>query len=57
MQSETIIFSVFKLKYRKLINYMGGICIDQLTEAVTHLVTDSVRSKKYEVKLIVLIRT
>lgn len=29
---------------------MGGICIDQLTEAVTHLVTDSVRSKKYEVK-------
>lgn len=36
---------------------MGGICIDQLTETVTHLVTDSVRSKKYEVKLIFLIYT
>lgn len=29
---------------------MGGICIDQLTENVSHLVTDSVKTKKYEVK-------
>lgn len=28
---------------------MGGYCFDQLTGNVTHLVTDSVKSKKYEV--------
>lgn len=28
---------------------MGGRCIGPLTQTVTHLVTESVRSKKYEV--------
>lgn len=28
---------------------MGGRCIDQLAESVTHLITESVKSKKYEV--------
>lgn len=28
---------------------MGGLCIDVLTQGVTHLVTESVRTKKYEV--------
>lgn len=34
---------------RTLIGYMGGLCIDQLVESGTHLVTESVRTKKYEV--------
>lgn len=36
-------------KYRRLVNYMGGQCIDVLADVVTHLVTDSVKTKKYEV--------
>lgn len=36
-------------KLEKLIGYMGGRCTDPLTETVTHLVTESVLTKKYEV--------
>lgn len=32
-----------------LIGYMGGRCIEVLAEKVTHLVTESVRTKKYDV--------
>lgn len=34
---------------------MGGRCIDQLAQQVTHLVTESVRTKKYEVKYTMLL--
>ncbi|XP_011313192.1 DNA topoisomerase 2-binding protein 1 isoform X2 [Fopius arisanus] len=37
-----------KLAYQKKIEYMGGICIKDLRHCVTHLITDSVMSEKYE---------
>lgn len=39
----------FQKSLEKLVNYMGGRCIPQLTDHVTHLVTNNVMTKKYEV--------
>ncbi|XP_055297166.1 DNA topoisomerase 2-binding protein 1-A [Sitodiplosis mosellana] len=38
-----------KRRLKQLIGYMGGRCIDQLAGTVTHLVTESVRTRKYEI--------
>lgn len=37
-----------KKELKQLVNFMGGIYFDNLTDEVTHLVSDTVRSVKYE---------
>lgn len=37
-----------KKELKSLVNYMGGIYLDYLTDGVTHLISDTVRSVKYE---------
>lgn len=37
-----------KRELKNLVNFMGGIYLDYLTDGVTHLVSDTVRSVKYE---------
>lgn len=52
MRDMIVTLSSFTLPEKKrlaeLIGFMGGRCVDQLIEEVTHLVTDKVISKKYE---------
>lgn len=42
---------MFQNKLERLIGYMGGMFLPQLTENVTHLVTENIFTQKYEVGL------